>query len=69
MSKITQNELRRLVRRAQVSDQETFEMTEEIKDNPQAAEMRRKLKGRLEAWEAVLTALQGDPALLRLLAE
>lgn len=69
MSKITQTELRSLVRRAHDSSTETMAMTEELKDNPQVAEIRQKLKGRLEAWEAILTALQGDPALLRLLAE
>ena len=66
---MTSAEVRRLVKRAMDNDQKTMAMTEEDKDHPQVADIHRKLKGRIEAWEAVLTAFQGNDALLRLMAE
>jgi hypothetical protein len=62
-------EIKKLIRRAMESDQNFLMITEENKENPQVADVRRKVQGRLEAWSAVLDATQGNPAMLRLHAE
>jgi hypothetical protein len=62
-------EIRRLVFKAMENDKSFMSDTEDDKEHPQVADMRNTVKGRMQAWEAILDAAKGEPALLRLHAE
>jgi len=67
-SEMKQKELQRLINNALSSDNKTLLLTESQRSNPQVEELRRVAMGRVQAWEAMLEALQNDPMRLRIFA-
>ena len=63
-----QNELKRLVHQARSKDRDTLSLTESKKGNPQVEELRRIAIGRVQAWEAMLDAIENDTISLKIFA-
>ncbi len=65
MNKPTLPQLRKMVEAAMARDKETIELLGKS-ENPQVVEMVTRVRGRLEAFEAVQWACQGDCVLLKI---